>query len=373
MKRIAFIIPDLDGGGLQRVALNLLKGLAVEGIPLDLVVANAEGRFLNDISSEVRVINLDTLIQPRLSSCLGVTLPLVRYLRREKPQVLVCHLFTCNVVAAIAKIIALSPVKLACVEHISLADKKNRPNTLQENLLPLAMQWLYPTVDAVIAVSKGLAKELESYLHLQPNSIQTIYNPVLDSNLLLKSQEQVKHDWFKDEQLPIILGVGRLVKQKDFATLIRAFAIIRQSQPARLVILGEGEQKDKLIALARKLEVENDVNFLGFVDNPYSYMAHASVFVLSSIQEGLPTVLIEAMAIGTPVISTNCPSGPDEILANGKYGELVPVGDSQAMADAILRVLSGQVKSVETDWINQFTLEAATQKYLNILGINKYG
>ncbi len=215
LKSIALIVPDLDGGGLQRVALNLLEGLAMDGIPLDLVVANAQGQFEKTIPSGVRIIDLKTPIQPRFSSVIQIILPLVNYLRKEKPEVLVCHLFTCNVVAAIAKIIALSPVKLAFVEHISLADKENRPNTLQEKLLPLAMQWLYPKVDAVIAVSKGLARELESYLHLKPDSIKTIYNPVLASNLLVKAQAQVKHDWFKDGEFPIILGVGRLAAQTD--------------------------------------------------------------------------------------------------------------------------------------------------------------
>ncbi|HBE16100.1 MAG TPA: glycosyl transferase [Cyanobacteria bacterium UBA11149] len=372
LPRIAFIIPDLDGGGLQRVALNLLQGLAMKGIPLDLVVAKAEGQFLDDIPAGVRVIDFDIPIQPRLSSCLRVISPLIGYLREEKPEVLVCHLFTCNVVAAFAKIISLSSVKLAFVEHISLSDKQNRRNQLQEELLPLAMRCIYPKIDRIIAVSKGLARELESYLHLQPGWIKTIYNPVWNPHLLIEAESNLDHPWFGEKEVPIILGVGRLVQQKDFPTLIQAFAKVRQRQPSRLVILGDGGERNYLMKMVDDLGIEDDVDLVGFVNNPYPYMAQSSVFVLSSICEGLPTVLIEAMALGTSVVSTNCPSGPAEILDNGKYGELVAVGDSEAMAEAILRVLTGNTKSVDSDWLQQFTLEAATENYLNIMGITKY-
>ncbi len=159
------------------------------------------------------------------------------------------------------------------------------------------------------------------------------------------------------------------MEQKDFPTLIRAFAIVRQTQPARLVILGSGKEREKLNAIVSELGIKNDVAFLGFAQNPYAYMSKASVFVLSSIEEGLPTVLIEAMAVGTPVVSTNCESGPDEILDNGKYGELVPVGDPDAIAQAILKILSGNAKSVAPAWLEQYTLETVTQQYLNIFGI----
>ncbi|MBD2740588.1 glycosyltransferase [Coleofasciculus sp. FACHB-1120] len=367
-KRIAFLVPNLEGGGLQRVALNLLKGLALHDVSLDLVLASAQGTYLKDIPSGVRVIDLKTPIQPRLKSASRVTLPLINYLRQEKPDALVSHLYTCNVVAVIAKKLAMSSAKLALVEHISLYEKKARENQLRENFLPISMRWLYPRADAVVAVSKGLARELETYLEIKQGSIQSIYNPVVNENLLRKAESPVNHPWFRDGEPPVVLGVGRLVKQKDFCTLIHAFSLVRQVRPARLVILGEGSEKSKLIALVRELGLEDDVAMLGFVDSPSAYMARAAVFVLSSILEGLPTVLIEAMAVGTPVISTNCESGPDEILDNGNYGLLVPVGNTKAMAEAILSVLSGDSKPVNSAWLDQFTLESATQKYLDILG-----
>ena len=167
----------------------------------------------------------------------------------------------------------------------------------------------------------------------------------------------------------MVLGVGRLEQQKDFPTLIHAFAKVRQMQTAKLVILGSGREEKKLLSLVDELKLNEDVAMLGFVDNPYAYMAKSAVFVLSSAWEGFGNVIVEAMAVGTPVVSTNCPNGPEEILDNGKYGELVSVGDSQAMAEAILRVLLGEIKSVDSDWLEQFKLETVAQKYLDVLQV----
>jgi glycosyltransferase involved in cell wall biosynthesis len=163
--------------------------------------------------------------------------------------------------------------------------------------------------------------------------------------------------------------VGRLEQQKDFPTLIHAFAKVRQMQTAKLVILGSGREEKKLLSLVNELDLSEDVAMLGFVENPYAYMAKSAIFVLSSAWEGFGNVVAEALAAGAPVVSTNCPSGPAEILDNGKYGELVSVGDSQAMAEAILRVLLGEIKSVDSDWLEQFKLETVAQKYLDVLQI----
>ncbi len=370
-KPIAFLLPSFQQGGLQRVAINLIKQLHQQGVRLDVVVASGKGAYLTEITAEIRIIDFHTPIEDRIASASRVTLPLARYLRSEKPQALVSNLNVFNVVAGMAKTLAMSPVNLILVEHTSFSityEKRQKHYGIREEVLPILRRWFYPRADAVVAVSKGLAQELETYLRMKPGAVQTIYNPVIDESLLLKAKASVEHPWFQLGEPPVILGVGRLSQEKDFPTLIRAFALVRQVKSARLVILGEGKERSKLNALIRELGLENDVGLPGFTNNPYSYLARSAAFVLSSYREGLPTVIIESIAVGTPVVSTDCPNGPAEILANGKYGELVAVGDSQAIANAILKVLSGESKSVDSSWLEQFTLATSTQNYLQLIG-----
>ncbi|MDE5108024.1 MAG: glycosyltransferase, partial [Trichodesmium sp. St17_bin3_1_1] len=310
-------------------------------------------------------------IQPRLQSALKILLPLRRYLQIEKPTALVCNLYTCNVVTLMAKMLVRSKVKLVLVEHIILYEKQEKKQQkLQEIFRPILMRWLYPSADKVVACSQGLARDLEIYLGFNHGKIDVIYNPVIDEKLAEKANLFVEHPWFNKGEIPVVLGAGRLVRQKDFATLIRAFALVKKEQKVRLVILGEGQLKNQLLTLVGQLNLENDVVILDFVENPYAYMAKSAVFVLSSGWEGFGNVVAEALAAGAPVVSTNCPSGPAEILDNGKYGELVAVGNSQGMAEAILRVLSGKVRSVDSAWLEQFTLKYSAQKYLELINIS---
>ncbi len=182
-----------------------------------------------------------------------------------------------------------------------------------------------------------------------------------------KAKEPVEHPWFETGELPVILGVGRLMEQKDFPTLIRAFAKVLKVRPSRLVILGSGKERSRLNALVHELGLQNHVAMLAFQNNPYAYMTKAAVFALSSAWEGFGNVLVEAMAQGTPVVSTDCKHGPREILDHGKHGLLVPVGDSQAMAEAILNVLSGKFPSVTSEWLEQFTLKPTVSQYIKLL------
>jgi len=223
----------------------------------------------------------------------------------------------------------------------------------------------------VVAVSRGVQRDLLRYTRVSAERVVLIYNPSYTNRLLELREQPVEHPWFALGEPPVVLGVGRFYPQKDFSTLIKAFALVRAQRPARLVILGEGPLRPQLEALAQQLGVADQVSMPGFVENPFAYMRRAAVFVLPSQYEGLPNVLIQAMACGCPVVSTNCPSGPEDILDNGKYGHLVPVGDVEAIANAILRVLDGDAPAVPEEWLLQFHEERVAQQYLKVLLGNK--
>jgi glycosyltransferase involved in cell wall biosynthesis len=209
-----------------------------------------------------------------------------------------------------------------------------------------------------------------SLLQLSPIPIQkvrVIYNPVVSPELYEKADAPVEHPWFQPHQPPVVLAAGRLVALKGYDTLLRAFARVRQETPARLVILGEGPERPNLERLAAELGVAADVDMPGFDPNPFRYMKRAGVFVLSSRYEGLPNVLIQALACGCPVVSTDCPSGPSEILDGGRYGALVPVDDVEAMAGAIVRALLGQVAPAPSAWLEQFRVEVVAEQYLRVM------
>jgi glycosyltransferase involved in cell wall biosynthesis len=362
---------QLHDGGVERILINLMQNFVQRGLKIDLVLNRAGGPFLPQVPSEVRIVELSA----RLPFRDGVP-KLAHYLRKEQPLVMLASVHLNTEVALIAKALAFNSTRVFVREasHLSLEARMRIDFTGSSQKMrwaPLLAKVLYPWADGIIAISKGVAEDLVQITDLPKRRIQVIYNPTVTLDLRKKAQEPLDHPWFKAGEPPVIIGVGRLVQQKDFPTLIRAFALVRQVYSCRLVIVGQGREQQNLNNLVDELGIENDVAMLGFVENPYPYMAKAAVFVLSSAWEGFGNVIAEAIALGTPVVSTNCQSGPAEILDNGKYGSLVPVGDSKAMAEAILDVLSGNSKSVDADWLDQFTLETVSQQYLDVLGISK--
>lgn len=362
---IAIFLRDLCGGGAERVMLNLACGFIERGLKVDLVLARAEGQYLARVPPEVRLVDLKARWLP--------TSPpkLVQYLRQVRPGGLLSALHYPCEIALWAKRFSGVSTRVVVSEHNTLSLEAQRIPQLSVGLTPLAARLFYPWADGIVAVSQGVAKDLARVTCLPLERIKVIYNPVVVPELFTQAKELIDHAWFKPGEPPVVLGVGRLFAQKDFPTLIRAFAQVRQMRPARLMILGSGPEEPRLIALVRELGLEEDVAMPGFVNNPYAYMAQATVFVLSSAWEGLGNVLVEAMAVGTPVVATNCECGPEEILDGGKYGLLTPVGDSKAMAEAILSVLSGNAKKVDPSWLNKFTLETCTQQYLDALGLTQ--
>ncbi len=361
--KIALFLPSLRGGGAERVMVNLARGFSEKGLEVDLILAKAEGPYLSEVPAGVRVIDLH-------SSRVLASLPgLVHYLRRERPQALLSTLDHANIVALWACKLARVPNRLVVRVAANLSQSASNASSARGRLMPRLIHKFYPWADAVVAISQGVADDLVKTARLPRERIQVIYNPVVTPEILEKAEEPLNHPWFAPGEPPVILSAGRLTKQKDYPTLIRAFALVCRERPARLMILGEGEERPKLEALVRELDLDEDVSLPGFVDNPYAYMARSAVFVLSSAWEGFGNVLVEAMAVGTPVVSTDCPSGPAEILEGGKWGKLVPVGDIEALAEAIMATLTNRIDSTSiADRAQIFGLDNIIRDYMEMLG-----
>lgn len=359
---IALFLPSLRGGGAERVMVTLANGIAACGYRVDLVLTKAEGPYLKDVASTVRVVDLGA------SRVLFSLPPLVRYLRKERPDALLSALNHANVIALLALKIACIETCIIVSEHSTLSRAQGRVVFGCGKCIPWFMRWLYPAANGVIAVSSGVADDLARAISFPRDRIKVIYNPiVVNASSPTHTLRPGEHPWLFDDTTLVILAAGRLTVAKDYPTLIRAFKKILNKQKVRLVILGEGELRSEIEKLILQLNLKEHTFLPGFVENPYDWMRASSLFVLSSAWEGLPSVLIEAMACGIPVVSTNCPSGPSEILENGKWGRLVPVGDVDALAGAMLAALAERARPDVVIRAQDFGLEQAVQGYLAVL------
>lgn len=360
-KRIALFIPSLRGGGAERVMLALATGLAELHTCVDLVVADGKGPFRAGISPQIRVVDLDV-------SRVSLAIPgLVRYLVGSKPAAVLSALSHANVICSLAHALARSRSVLVLSEHNTLSAVERAGTSLRQRVVRRTMNAAYRRANHLVGVSRGVSADLERELELKEGAVRTIYNPVVGAELQRLKAQPSPHQWLIDPQAPVFLGVGRLTEQKKFDHLIDAFARVRSSLLARLVILGEGELRPALEAQIVRLGLQEDVLMPGFTTNPFAWMAYASVFVLSSAWEGLPTVLIEAMACGSSVVSTDCPSGPKEILEDGRWGQLVPVGDVPALAAAMHAALLNTARPDVRARAMDFTVQKAVSEYANLM------
>ena len=360
--KVALFVPALGGGGAQRVMTILASGLSEANVQVDLVLANATGPYLNDIPSHVNVVDL------KGGRILTSIHRLMLYLKNENPSVMLSTVAHANVAALLAKRFSGSSTKLFIrVENtisIATADEKG----FRSKILLYLIRKLYPWANGVVAPSQGVADDLKQEFNISEDLISVIYNPVVRPEIYEKAKCEIKHPWFNAGEPPVIISVGRLTKQKDYATLINALSIVNKKQQARLIILGEGEDRNELTSLITKLNLQDYVDLAGFVDNPYAYMAKSNVYVLSSLWEGLPNTLIEAMAVGLPIVATDCKSGPKEILLNGKYGWLSPTGSASSIAEGIIQALSSDAFPMpDSESLQLFQREKIVDKYLNLL------
>lgn len=368
---ISFLLLALDADGGTRAMLGLAQGFIERGLKVDILVLKAEGEALKWVPPEARLVELKC--RNRGLYKFVYLQSLVSYLRREQPTALIAgdDINYGSIAKRLARVNTQVIISSQTNLSLFLQNSPSRVKISPTAFLLRRFLWLYSWADAIAPVSEGVAEDLTHLARRPLKQMHVIYNPVVTPQLFEKANEPVKHDWFATDAPPVILGVGRLNLQKDFPTLIRAFALVRQQTSARLMILGEGEERPQLKALIEELGLSADIALAGFASNPYALMSKAAVFVLSSVYEGLPTVLIEAMAVGTPVVSTDCPSGPREILDGGKYGGLAPVGDVEALAQAIMTQLTSPKNPAAAQQRSQsFSLETAVNKYLKPIALN---
>jgi glycosyltransferase involved in cell wall biosynthesis len=343
------------------VIVNLAQGISDRSRAVDLVVADAQGELLGQVPSSVRLVDLHS------ARMLRSLAPLTRYLQRERPRALVSSMGHANLVAIWAGKLARQGTPVIVTVHNTMSQSTPDQGRLAAWLWPRLLHRFYPWASDVVAVSRGAADDLAHTAALPRERIRVVYNPVLTPAMLALARTPVDDPWFEPGQPPVVLGAGRLNRQKDFATLIRAFAAVRRQRPARLVILGEGDERPRLEALVGQLGLGADVALPGYRGNAVAYMARSALFVLSSAWEGLPTVLIEALAAGARVVSTDCPSGPREILQDGRLGALVPVGDAAALTAAMLGALDLPAGGPPPEALAPFTMAAAVDHYLSLI------
>jgi glycosyltransferase involved in cell wall biosynthesis len=386
---IAVFIKSLQGGGAERVMLMLASAFARLGCKVDVLVASRQGHLHEVIPGDVTIHMLTKagrlrLLFPFLRLAKGnwqaflklyfrkipriaKALPaLNKHLRKSRPDAVLSTLPGANIVAAWAVRLAGSSSSLVLREANQFSAVQHTKDNFGHLLLPLAKRW-YPTADAIIAVSEGVREDIVNALQLPTEKTVAILNPVDLQHIRMRAAEALPEDSGLQDGCRFVLAAGKLEPQKDYITLVRAFAMARNRRDTRLVILGEGSLGGKLRTLAEELGISDLVLLPGFVANPYAYMRRATVFVLSSAWEGCPNVLLEALACGCPIVSTDCPSGPKEILANGKYGALVPVRDSAALASGIEMALDGGgIAHVPEAALKDYAIERVACRYLKL-------
>lgn len=370
-RHIALFLATLRCGGAERMMLHLGGAAANAGLSVDLVVGSAAGEFADAVPGGVRVIDLE---QPRIRRCV---FPLARYLCHTRPAGLITRVVHANLAAIAARQLAGGETRLVVTEanHASqrLGSKANGKFVAAVErfaMIPL-MRLAYPRADAVVAVSAGVADDLKQTLRLPDLNVEVIPNPVVSPQFDQLAAAAPDHPWLSDSGPPVIISAGRLVAQKDFATLLAAFAKLRRRRAARLIIFGEGPLRESLTAIRDQLQLTCDVVDLpGHCDNVVCHFANADLVALSSRYEGSPNVLTEALATGCPVVATDCPSGPAELVSSDAVGMLVPVGDAAAMCTAMERALSRKWdrKSIRQS-VAVHSAEDSAAAYLRVLRI----
>ncbi|WP_299173309.1 glycosyltransferase [uncultured Brevundimonas sp.] len=359
--RIAIHITGMASGGAEKMCIVIARELLRRGYLVDLVLCQANGEYMSHIPEGVRLVDL----KARRSAASLV--PLIKYLHQTRPDVLISNLGYQNIVAVVANRIAGRPTRVFVTQHNNLSSQSTQSKNSKQRFIPFFYKFILPMADGVLAVSAGLADDMAKVVGYPRDRIKVLYNPAAPQDIERLVVEPIEDAAFSTGE-PLVLAIGRLNPQKGFDTLIAAFARLTATRPARLAICGVGPLEDELKALAYTLGVADRVTFLGFQDNPLKFLNRANLFVLSSRFEGFGNVLVEALACGTSVVSTDCPHGPSEILENGRFGALVPVDDTVALAEAMNAMLETPMPAeILKARAHEYSPEKVVERYLNVI------
>ncbi|WP_261824620.1 glycosyltransferase [Vibrio neonatus] len=349
-----------SGGGAERELIYLANEFSRRGYAVDLLVHRDVGPLRSLVSKNVNSIIIDKTYLADISV-------LIRYMRQAKPLFILSTLHMPNWVLAIAKMLSFTKTTIFWRVVISLSNSKKNNKGFISTLLPICYPLLSRNVGKITCVSKGVADDMITNFSIKPESLNVMYNPAYTEQIHKLGIEVVEHPWF-GKGYKTIVSLGRLSIQKDYKTLIHAFKFVYDVNiNARLFILGEGPLREDLLSLISSLGLSEVVSLHGFELNPYKYLAKADLFVLSSIFEGFGNVLVEALALNIPVVSTDCPSGPAEILENGKWGKLVPPSDIKRLSFAILNTLESHQSKDTLVRATEFSVQAVVDKYIELV------
>lgn len=359
---IAILLPDLRPGGAERVCVTLANAFADDGLTVDLVLRQNQGELRDSVSPAVEI---HTLGARRVREAFG---PFVGYLKLARPRSVLAAMWPITSLAIAARAVAGVPCRVVTSDHGVLSQSGPGRPGLPRLAMSLSMRASYRRADGIVGVSRGVAADVAALAGLPVGRTTTIYNPITPLPPPAAPDAEIMAAWAGG--VARLVTVGTLKPVKDHATLLRALVRVRQTQDARLLILGEGSERPRLEALIAELGLSGTVQMPGFRPDPHGYVAHADAFVLSSLNEGFGNVLVEAMACGTPVVSTDCPTGPGEILDGGRYGRLTPVGDADALAAAILQTLAAPPDPALLKRRSEaFSTARAVSEYRRLLGV----
>lgn len=365
--KLFVLLPRLDGGGIERMRLHLVREFISMGVEVVLVVGQMKGELVSSVPSNVTVIE----IARRGPAFFIAGLAFALY--RHRPTHMLCASDDVNCVAILVNILTRVKARIVISNHNTLSEQIKRTKgfaRIKALFIKFCMRRLYPKADSIVAVSMGVADDLAHEIGMRRESIRVIYNPVITDSFVEKMQTPLPKSWPKGNE-PVMLYVGRLVPEKRLDLLLESFGRVISRLSLRLVIAGEGPLRDWLISQIDNYGWQPRVTLLGFVSNPLPLMRAADVLVLPSDHEGLPNVLIEALGCGTQVVATNCPSGPKEILQDGRYGRLVDVGDAAGLANAISDCIEGRTripKSLLWERASDFKSSRIVGEYMRELG-----